>query len=66
MASIAAGLNRRGAVMRNGGRWTQSAVFDLLPRLVEFGSRLFNREEWIRRRGLLMQRIEAQTRSGTT
>ncbi len=66
MAFIAADLNRRGLAMRDGGRWTQSAVFDLLPRLIEFGSRLFNRDEWTRRRRLLMERIEAQTRSGTT
>lgn len=66
MSWIAADLNHRGATMRNGTPWTQSAVFDLLPRLIEFGSRLFEREEWAKRRRLLMERISAQTRSGTT
>lgn len=57
MSHIAAELNRRGSTMRNGMPWTQSAVFDLLPRLIDFGARLFNRDEWIERRRLLRQRV---------
>lgn len=59
MSRIAAELNRRGSTMRNGMEWTQSSVFDLLPRLIEFGSRLFNRDEWIERRRLLRQRSDS-------
>jgi hypothetical protein len=58
MSHIAAELNRRGALMRNGMPWSQSEVFDLLPRLIEFGSRLFNRDEWIERRRIL-RRVSA-------
>lgn len=57
MSHIAAELNRRRSTMRNGMPWTQSAVFDLLPRLIDFGSRLFSRDEWIERRRILRQRI---------
>jgi hypothetical protein len=66
MSWIAADLNRKGATRRNGMPWTQSAVFDLLPRLIEFGSRLFNRDEWIERRRMLRERAAVQIRSGTT
>ena len=59
MSWIAADLNRRGNTMRNGMEWTQSTVFDLLPRLIEFGPRLFNREDWVDRRRLLRQRSAA-------
>jgi hypothetical protein len=56
MSHIAAELNRRGSTMRNGMPWTQCAVFDLLPRLIDFGPRLFNRDEWIERRRMLLRR----------
>lgn len=47
---IAEDLNKRGFNTRSGGPWTQTAVFDLLPRLIECGPQLLNREEWISRR----------------
>lgn len=50
MSRIAEELNRRGFVMRTGEAWTQSGVFELLPRLIDFGPRLFSRQEWIERR----------------
>jgi hypothetical protein len=50
MSRIAENLNRRGRVMRTGEPWTQSAVFELLPRLIDFGPRLFSRDEWTERR----------------
>jgi hypothetical protein len=50
MSRIAEELNRRGYHMRTGEAWTQSGVFELLPRLIDFGPRLFSREEWIERR----------------
>ena len=50
MSRIAEELNRRGFLMRSGEAWTQSGVFELLPRLIDFGPRLFSRQEWIDRR----------------
>lgn len=57
MSRIADELNRRGHAMRSGEPWTQSGVFELLPRLIEFGPRLFNREEWVERRRILRQKV---------
>jgi hypothetical protein len=50
MSRIAEELNHRGFFMRTGEAWTQSGVFELLPRLIDFGPRLFSRQEWIERR----------------
>jgi hypothetical protein len=52
LSTVAAELNRRGFRMRNGLEWSPAAVFDLLPRLVEIGPRLFNSEAWTSRRVL--------------
>lgn len=57
MSRIAADLNRRGSIMRNGMPWNQTSVFELLPRLIEFGPRLFNRDEWVERRRALGKRV---------
>lgn len=42
-------LNKRGFRMRNGMPWTPAAVFDLLPRLIESGPRIFSSPAWIGR-----------------
>lgn len=52
-AEIAAGLNERGMRMRNGQRWSQTAVFQMLPRLVEYSPEVFARPEWTGRRKVL-------------
>jgi len=49
-SSIADELNRRGFRTREGLRWTPVSVFQMLPRLIEAGPRIFNTEEWQRRR----------------
>jgi hypothetical protein len=41
LSVVAADLNQSGSRMRTGEHWTQSAVFQLLPRLIDFGPRLF-------------------------
>lgn len=50
LSQIADDLNRRGMRNREGRQWTQVAIFELLPRLVEFSPRFLNRPEWIERR----------------
>ena len=40
LSKVAEALNRRGHRTRNGTSWTQAAVFDLLPRLIEAAPRL--------------------------
>jgi hypothetical protein len=47
---IASDLNTAGLKTRRGTEWTASAVFDLLPRLIEMGPKLLNSREWRERR----------------
>lgn len=47
---IAEELNRRGFRTREGVRWTPVSVFQMLPRLIEVGPKIFNTEEWQKRR----------------
>ena len=54
LTEIAASLNQRGFLTRQKNKWTPGAVFDLLPRLIEVGPRVFTSEEWVVRRGRLM------------
>ncbi len=49
LTAVTAELNRQGFHLRNGHPWTASAVFDLLPRLVESGPRMFLSEAWATR-----------------
>ena len=49
-SGIAEELNRRGFRTRDGSLWTPVSVFQMLPRLIEVGPRLFSSEEWEKRR----------------
>jgi len=50
---IADELNRRGFRTRQGFKWTPVSVFQMLPRLIEVGPRIFSTEEWQERRARL-------------
>jgi hypothetical protein len=50
VAHIAAELNSRGYSMRSGKAWTSSAVFDLLPRLIETAPDILKSKDWQARR----------------
>ena len=54
LSEIADSLNQRGFRTRHNGPWTPGTVFDMLPRLIEVGPRVFTSEEWVVRRGRLM------------
>ncbi len=54
LSETASELNRRGFRTRLNSKWTPGAVFDMLPRLIEVGPRVFSTEEWVVRRGKLM------------
>jgi hypothetical protein len=43
-------INDRGYRTRDGEPWTRTALFYLLPRLIEVGPRLCSSEEWVERR----------------
>jgi len=46
-SSIVSDLNEKGFRMRNGKPWSRVALFNMTPRLIEVGPRLFSTEEWI-------------------
>jgi hypothetical protein len=50
VSKVADELNRRGFRTRKGQEWSPIIVFNLLPRLVEVGPRIFSNEEWADRR----------------
>ena len=54
LPEVAESLNQRGFRTRQRLNWTPGSVFDMLPRLIEVGPRVFTSEEWIVRRGRLM------------
>ncbi len=45
-SQVARELNERGYRTREGVEWTQTAVFEMLPRMVEVAPTLFSSEEW--------------------
>lgn len=47
LSRVAEELNRGGSRTRHGTPWTASAVFNMIPRLVEVGPRIFSSEEWV-------------------
>ena len=53
--TIAEELNRRGYRTRNGDPWTPISVFQMLPRLIEVGPKIFATEEWRKRKPHLQQ-----------
>jgi hypothetical protein len=54
---VAAELNKKGLRTREGGPWTPVSVFNMLPRLIEVGPRIFSSDEWEERRERLMRMV---------
>jgi len=50
LSRVADELNRRGYRTRLSDSWTPTALFNLLPRMIAVGPRVFNSEEWMTRR----------------
>jgi hypothetical protein len=46
LSKVADELNRLGHTTREGKLWTPSALFTLLPRMIQVGPRVFTSEEW--------------------
>jgi hypothetical protein len=46
VSRVAEELNRYGYRTRSGERWSAAAVFDLLPRMIEAGPKIFAKDEW--------------------
>jgi len=49
LSLVAEELNRRGLRTRAGANWTPGSVFDMLPRLIQVGPRIFSSTEWTAR-----------------
>jgi hypothetical protein len=60
-ARIADELNRRGFRTRQGAEWSQVSVFEMLPRLIEVGPRVFQSSEWQKRRQHFAEGALSQT-----
>ena len=46
LSAVAQAVNERGFRRRDGRRFTQVSVFNLLPRLVEVAPRIYSTQEW--------------------
>jgi hypothetical protein len=49
-ASIVSDLNEKGFRTRDGRQWSRVGVFNMMPRLIEVGPRMFSSKEWEKRR----------------
>jgi hypothetical protein len=47
-SSIVSDLNEKGLRMRDGRPWNRVALFNMMPRLIEVGPRIFSTDEWSR------------------
>jgi len=50
LSNVVSDLNEKGFRTRAGKSWSRVTVFNMLPRLIEVGPRLFSTEEWETRR----------------
>ena len=55
-SAIVSDLNEKGFRTREGNPWSRVAVFNMMPRLIDAGPRLFASEEWEQRRLKLASR----------
>jgi hypothetical protein len=57
ISAIAAELNRKEFRTRQGSSWGPVAVFEMLPRLIEVGPRIFTSMDWVERRRHLFRLV---------
>jgi hypothetical protein len=57
LSQVADALNRRGYQTRDGKEWTPSALFVLLPRMIQMGPRVLTSNDWITRKQRLPRAI---------
>jgi Recombinase len=54
LSKVAEELNQQGFQTRQRSKWNPVAVFNMLPRLIEVGPRIFSSEEWLARKRRLV------------
>jgi len=59
LSRVAAELNRKGHTTRDGGEWTQTHIFYMLPRLIDVAPRIFSSDEWRERRQDVPSRLHS-------
>ncbi len=57
LSEAAAELTRRGLRTRGGAPWTPVAVFNMLPRLIEVGPKIFSSDDWEERRERILKAV---------
>jgi hypothetical protein len=57
VSAVAAELNRDGLRTRKDKPWSPVDVFNMLPRLIEVGPRIFSAADWEERRGRLFRAV---------
>lgn len=57
LSQVAEGLNEQGFRTRAGREWTQTAVFYMMPRLIQAAPQIFSSEEWRARRAEVTARL---------
>ena len=55
LSQVSDELNRMGHAQRDGEPWTPTALFVLLPRMIEIGPRLFTSRDWSTRKQRLQR-----------
>ena len=55
VSEVARELTRKGLRTRGGSAWTPVAVFNMLPRLIEVGPKIFSSDEWEERKERLLR-----------
>ncbi len=58
LSQVAVELNRRQYRTRARTQWNAASVFELLPRLIDVGPKIFSSQEWAERRQHLFQAIQ--------
>jgi hypothetical protein len=58
LSQVAVELNRRKFRTRAGTPWNAASVFELLPRLIDVGPRIFSSQEWAERRRRLFEVLQ--------
>ena len=57
VSEIASHLNRRGLRTRKNLPWSPVDVFNMLPRLIEIGPKIFSAQDWEERRDRLLRSV---------
>ena len=57
VSEVASELNRKGLRTRKGALWSPVHVFNMLPRLIEVGPKIFSTDEWEERRERLLKAV---------